>query len=160
MWHAVLTAFPHRSFATSLLCNIALAISWMILFFLSITPFCWGVIGVENSWVVPALMQKDSNWEFLNSLSRSLRIWSTFNPFSFCTLLYNDLMWWGASDFDCSKMTQVNLVKLLTTTMMYFFPLRDSVLVGPIRSTWRSSRGLAVAVVKVAWCWAFVCFPS
>ena len=160
VWHAVLMAYPHKFLATSLLCSMALAISWITLFFLSTTPFCWGVIEAENSWEIPDLVLNDSIYEFLNSLPWSFRILSIFKLFSFCSLVHKASMWLGASDLDHRRMIQVYLVKSSTTTMMYLLPLRDSVLVKPIRFRCRSSNGLDVADVWVPRCLAFVYFPS
>ena len=56
-------------------------------------------------------------------------------------------MFLGASDLDLRRMTQVYLVKSSTTTMMYLFPPRDSVLIGPMRSKCSSSKGLDVVDV-------------
>ena len=156
----MLTASPYKFLATSLLYNMALAISWITLFFLSTTPFCWGVIGLENSWDIPDLVQKDSIYEFSNYLPWSLRIRSIFRFFSFYNLVHRALMCSRASDLDRRRMTQVYLVKLSTTTIMYLLPPRDSVLVGPIRSKCRSSNGLDVVDVWVLGCLAFVYFPS
>ena len=160
VWQAVLTASPYKFLATSLLCNMALAISWITMFFLSTTPFYWGVIGVENSWDIPDLVQKDSIYEFSNSLPWSLRIRSIFRLFSFCNLLHKVSMCSGASNLDRRRMTQVNLVKSSTITTMYLFPPRDSVLVVPIRSRCSSSNDQDVANVWVPGCLAFFCFPS
>ena len=128
----VLTASPHKFLATSLLCSMALTISWITLFFLSTTPFCWGVIGAKNSWEIPDLVQNDSIYEFSNSLPWSLRIRSIFKLFSFYSLVHKASMCSGASDLDRRRMTQVYLVKSSTTTMMYLLPQKDSVLVGPM----------------------------
>ena len=132
----------------------------MTLFFHSTTLFCWGVMGAENSWAMPVLVQNCSNWEFSNSLSWSL--WRRFiiTHFSFCNLLHKIFIFWGALDLNFSKIAHVNLIKLSTTTMIYLLRPRDSVLAGPMRSIWSSSSGLAVAMVKVAWLWAFPYFPS
>ena len=98
VWNAMLTAYPHKFLATSLLCNMALAISWITLFFLSTTPFCWGVIGAKNSWDILDLVQK-------NSLPWSLRIWSIFRLFSFCNFVHKATMCSGASDLDRNSIT-------------------------------------------------------
>ena len=156
----MLSASPHKFLATSLLCNMALAISWITLFFLSTTPFCWGVIEAENSWDIPDLVQKDSVFEFSNFLPWSLRIRSIFRLFSFCNLVHKVSMCSRVSDLNHRRMTQMYLVKSSTTTMMYLLPLRDSVLVGRIRSRCRSSNDLDVSDVWVPGCLAFVCFPS
>ena len=156
----MLTASPYIFLATSLLCNMALAIYWMTLFFLSTTPFCWGVIGAENSWDISDLVQKDSIYEFSNSLKWSLRIWLIFMFFSFCSLVHKVSMCSGASDLDLRRMTQVYLVKSSHTTMICLFPPRDSVLVGPMRSKCSNFNGLDVVDVWVSGCLAFVCFPS
>ena len=140
VWHVVLMASPHMFLATSLLCNMALAISWITLFFLSTASFCGGVIGAENSWDIPDLVQKDSMYEFSNSLSSSFWIRSIFKLFLFCNLVHKVSMCSGASILDLRRMTQVYLVKSFTTTMMYLFPPRDSVLVGPLRSGCSSSK--------------------
>ena len=110
----MLSASPHKFLATSLLCNMALAISWITLFFLSITPFCWKVIGVENSWDIPTLVQKDSTYEFSNSLPWPLRIRSIFRLFSFYNLVHKASICSRALDLDRRSMTQVYLVKSST----------------------------------------------
>ena len=138
---------------------MALAISWITLFFPSTIPFCWGVIGVENSWDLHDLVQKDSMYKFSNSLPWSLWIRSIFKLFSFCNLVYKASMCSRASDLDLRRMTQVYLVKSSTTTMMYLFLPRDSVLVEPMRSKCSSSNGLDVVIVWVLGCLAFVSFP-
>ena len=119
VWHAVLTASLHKFLATSLLCNIALAISWITPIFLSTTPFYWGVIGVKNSWDIPDLVQRDSIYEFSNSLPWSLQIQSIFRHFLFCNFVHKASMYSGASNLDRRRMTQVYLGKSSTTTMMY-----------------------------------------
>ena len=139
---------------------MALAISWITLFFLSTTPFCWGVIGAENSWEILDLVQNDFVYVFSNSLPWSLQILSIFKFFSFYSLVHKAFMCLGALDLDRRRMTQVYLVKSSSITMMYLLPSRDSVLVRPIRSRCRSSNGLDVADVWVSGCLAFVCFPS
>ena len=149
VWQSVLTASPHKFLVTSLLCNMALAIYWITLFFLSTTPFWWGVIRAENSWDIPNLVQKDSIYEFSNSLPWSLQIRSIFRLFSFCNLVHNDSMCSGASDLDRRRMTQVYLVKSSTTTKMNLFPPRDSIFVRPIRSRCSSPNGLEVANIWV-----------
>ena len=105
VWQAVLTTSPHKFLATSLLCNMALAISWIIMFFLSTTSFCWGVIGAENSWDIPDLVQKDSIYEFLNSLPWSLRIRSIFRLFPFYSLVQKASMCSRVSYLDRKRMT-------------------------------------------------------
>ena len=65
-----------------------------------------------------------------------------------------------AFDLDLRRKTQVYLVKLSTTTMIYLLSQRNSVLVGPMRSKCSSSKGLDVAYVWVLGCFAFVCFPN
>ena len=82
------------------------------------------------------------------------------SPFSFCSLLHKVSNWEGALDLNRSRIAQVNLVKSSTTIIMYIFPPRDFVLVGPIRSMCKSSRGLVVAVVNVAGCYALDFFFS
>ena len=139
---------------------MALAISWITLFFLSPTLFYWGVIGAENSWEIPDLVQNDSIYEFSNSLSWSLRILSIFKLFSFCSLVHKASMCSRELDLDRRRMTQVFLVKSSTTTMMYLLLPRNLVLVGPIRSRCKSSNSLDVADVWVPGCLAFVYFPS
>ena len=153
-------ASPHKFLAISLLCNIALTISWITFFSLSTTPFYWGVIGAKNSWDIPDLVQKDSIYEFSNSLPWSLQIWSIFSLFSFCNLVCKASMCIGASDLDRRRMTQVYPVKSSTITIMYLFPPRDSVLVRPIRSKCSSSNGLDVVDIWVPGCFSFVCFLS
>ncbi|PNY10276.1 cysteine-rich receptor-like protein kinase, partial [Trifolium pratense] len=44
-----------------------LADSYKVLFFLSTTPFYCGVMGEENSWMMPSEAQKSENLEFSNS---------------------------------------------------------------------------------------------
>ena len=132
----------------------------MTLFFLFMTPFCWGVIGAENSWDIPDLVQKDFMYEFSNSLPRTLQIQSIFKLFSFCNLVHKTSMCSRASNLDLRRMTQVYLVKSSTTTMIYLFPPRDSVLVRPMRSRCSSSNGLDVGDVWVLGCLAFVYFLS
>ena len=151
---------PHKFLATCLLCNMALAIFWITLLFLSTTPFCWRVIGAENPWHIPDLVQKDCMYEFSNSLPWSLWIRSIFKLFSFCNLVHKASMCSGESDLDLIRMTQVYLVKSSTTIMIYLFPPRDSVLVGLMRSRCSSSNGLNVVNVWVPGCLAFACFLS
>jgi len=47
--------------------SIVLAIYCKDMFFLSTTPFCFGVLGEENSWRTPCVSEKYSNCLFLNS---------------------------------------------------------------------------------------------
>jgi len=46
---------------------MVLGISCKVLFFLYTTPFCCGVLGEENSWIIPCFSQKISNGSFSNS---------------------------------------------------------------------------------------------
>jgi len=46
---------------------MVLAISCKDLFFLSTTPFYCGVLGEENSWIIPCFSQNISNGSFSNS---------------------------------------------------------------------------------------------
>lgn len=126
----------------------------MTRFFHSTTPFYWGVIGTENSWAIPTSLQNCSNWEFSKSFPWSLRRWFMHTPFSFYNLLYKISICWGASNLDLSKIAHVNLVKSSSRTIIYLLPPRDFVWM------WKSSRGLDVVVVNVAWWWVLVCFPS
>ena len=82
------------------------------------------------------------------------------SPFSFSSLLHKVSSWEGASDLNRSRIAQVNLVKSSITIIMYLFPTRDFVLVGPIRSMCKSSRGLEVTVVNVAGCYALDFFSK
>ena len=160
VWHVVWTTSPYKFLATSLFCNMALAISWITPFFLSTIPFYWGVLRAENSWDIPDLVQNDSMYEFSNSLPWSFRIRSIFRLFLFCNLVHKASMCLGAFDLDLRRMTQVYLVKSYTKTMMYLFLPRNSALVVPMRSRCSSSNGLDVAEVWVFGCLAFICCPS
>ena len=93
MWHVVFIALTHKFLATSLLCIIFLAFSWMSLFFLLTTPFCWGAIGAENSWAMPTSIQKCFNWEFSDSLPWLL--WSLQSLLSCSVIFYERSLFFG-----------------------------------------------------------------
>ena len=140
MWHKVFTTSPQNFWGICLFSNITLAISWITRFFLSTTPFCWVVSGAKNSLLIPFFSQNDSNLAFSNSLPWSLLILTIGTPFSFYSLLQWVSNFSHTFDFSLRNSTHVYLEKSSTMTIMYLFPPRLSVLVGPIRSMWRSSK--------------------
>ena len=159
MWHEVFMASPQKFWGICLFSSITLAISWITRFFLFTTPFCWRVLGAENSILIPFFAQNDSNLAFLNSFPWSLLILTIGAPFSFYSFLQRISNFSHASNFSLRNSTQVYLEKSSTRTIMYLFPPRLSILVDPIRSTWRSSKHREVAITFTLWWLAFVCFP-
>ena len=127
MWHAVFTASPHNNFVMLLLFNMTLAISWITLFFLSTTPFCWGVLGAENSCLVPWSLQKDPSLEFSNSLPWSILMRATIAFFSIWSFLHRCIIFSGVSDLSLKRITQVYRVKhlpqLVCTSFLWDFEL-------------------------------------
>ena len=158
MWHEVFTASPQNFWGICLFSSITLAISWITRFFVSNTLFCWGVLGAENSFLIPFFSQNNSNLAFSNSLPWSLLILIIRTPFSFFSLLHRISNFSHDSYFSLRNSTQVYLEKSSTMTIMYLFPPRLSVFVGPIKSTWRNSKQREVAITFILWWFAFVCF--
>ena len=97
--------FSPKRLGILLIFNMTLAISWTTLFFLSTTPFCWGVLGVENSFFVPWSLQKDMSLEFLNSLSWSLLIRAIKIFFYTCNFLHRWIILLAASDLSFKRTT-------------------------------------------------------
>lgn len=65
----------------------AYTISWITRFFHFTSPFCYGVIGANNSCLMPLSSHKFAKLEFSNSLSWSLRILLMYYPLSFWNFL-------------------------------------------------------------------------
>src|ERR1044072_3595169 len=65
------------SWCEPFLCNV--------LFLLSTTPFCYGVLGQEKSWEMPLESKRFSKSLFSNSPPRSLLTLTILQLFSFCT---------------------------------------------------------------------------
>ena len=63
--------------------SIVLAISTIVLFFLSTTPFYWGVLGEENVCEMPFSLQNVLKNSFLNSVPWSLLMKEIQKSFSF-----------------------------------------------------------------------------
>ena len=58
---AILAASSHRGMGISWSWSIALATSVIVLFFLSATPFCYGLYGVVNSLLIPESLHNSLN---------------------------------------------------------------------------------------------------
>jgi len=63
----VLTASTQKYFGKLVSFKSVLASSSKDLFFLSTTPFCYGVLGVEKQCLIPNFSQNFSNFSFWNS---------------------------------------------------------------------------------------------
>ena len=143
------TLFPH---------SIALAISCRVLFFLSTTPFCWGVLGAAYRCLIPWLWQNLSNSSFWNSPPWSLLI-CTMPPFSCLSCKAKIRKLSNASDLFLRKSTHVYLEKSSTMTKMYFFPAMLSGVIGPMRSMCTSSSIPLDLISEICLCWTFTCLP-
>ena len=64
----VLTAYAQKYFGRGVSFKRVLAISSRALFFLSTTPFCWGVLGAEKLCSIPCSSQNNSKSLFSKSL--------------------------------------------------------------------------------------------
>ena len=132
----MLTASAQKYVGNLASSNIVLPASIRVLFFLSTTPFCWGVPGAENCWVIPLTLQNSSITEFLNSVPLSLlRILTLYLvPVSISLTWSSNIS--AVSSFLWRKYTQVNLVNSSTMTRVYLFLLMDMTFTGPNKSRW------------------------
>src|ERR1044071_4910194 len=89
--------------------NIVLAPSIKVLFFLSTTPFCSGVLATLNCLIIPLDKQKSFRVLFLNSVPLSLLIVLTGREYCFSTCRMKNLMISAASSLENKKNTHVNL---------------------------------------------------
>jgi len=60
----VLTTFAQKHLGVKFTFNIFLSISCKALFSLSITPFCYGVLGVEKICVIPKFSKTSQRFSF------------------------------------------------------------------------------------------------
>ena len=130
--------------------SMTLAISCKVLFFILTTPFCYRVLGPENSCSRPLFPHIFSNKDFSNSLSCSFLILLIFKGLLLCSLYIICHNSSNASHLVMRKFTQVNLEKSSTHTYIYIyiyiylFPTMLYTCMGPIRSMWTNSSTLVV----------------
>ena len=99
MWHDVFTTSTQNFYGMPLLRGITIVISWITRFFLTTTPFCYGVFRAENSFLIPCSLQNASNLAFLNSFPWTLLILTMGTPFSFLSFLHSFSFFSHASYF-------------------------------------------------------------
>ena len=90
--------------------NMVLAISYTILFFLSMTPFCWGVLAAKNYIFIPFSSQNYMNYFDMNSPPLSnFKHW-ILESISFSTISLNILKFLNASNFFFRQYVAIILV--------------------------------------------------
>ena len=114
--------------------SMVLAASIRVLFFLSTTPFCSGVLGMLNCLAIPFDTQNSSNSLFLNSVPLSLLKTFTGKSYCFSTFVTNSFRIPAVSSLEWRKKVHVNLEKSSTITSQYLFFLRLMICTGPNRS--------------------------
>ena len=150
----VLTASTQKYFGKQDSLKMVLASSSRDLFFLSITSFCWGVLGAEKLWKFPNFSQKPMNLSFWNSSPWSLRMGEMLPQLMFCNHLASFLNVENAPLLYSKNNVHVNLEN---NYCILFIP-RLMVLEGPNKFMWSSSRGLEVKTFfSLKEC--FICFP-
>ncbi|KAF5757203.1 hypothetical protein HanXRQr2_Chr17g0823801 [Helianthus annuus] len=103
---------------------MVLAASIKVLFFLSTTPFCSGVLEMLYCLTIPFFTQKASNSLFLNSVPLSLLKLFTGRSNCFSTCVTKSCKMPAVSSLKCKKKVHVNLEKSSTITKQYLFFLR------------------------------------
>ena len=101
------TTSAQKCFARLFSWSLVLAISCKDLFFLYTTPFCCGVLGEENSWMIPCFSQKISNGLFSNSPPWSLLTIKIFSYFSDWFWMQNLLNTSYESSLDLRNLTML-----------------------------------------------------
>ena len=137
-----------------------LAISMMVLFFLSATPFCCGVYRVVNCLCIPYSLQN-----FRNSFeiySPPLSVLNTFmcSPLWFST---SALKFWNFSKTSLlflRKYIQVFLVKSSMNVKKYRLPANDGACIGPHKSEWIISKGVFALMLFPDGKLSLCCFPK
>ena len=135
-----------------------LAISCKDLFFLSITPFCWGVLDKKN-YGRYLFHQIRFQWKHFQVLLHDHSLQRQFSNLSFWTFLQNFLNASKVSSLWERNKTHMNLEKSLTITNPYLFPPMLSILVGPNKSACSSSRILSEVTAFLGWKLDLVCLP-
>lgn len=135
------------------------AISIRVLFFLSTTRFCWGVLGVKKLCLITNLSQNSLTLELLNFV-----LWTDLIPIIlsfnfFCTFLAKVTKTKNVSSFYQKNMVQVNMEQSSPTTRMYLLPFVLAILTGLNRFIWSSSRGLDMLTCFLCLKEDLVCFP-
>ena len=103
----------------------------MVMFFHSVTPFCYGVYAVVNCLCIPFTSQKLLNSFYVNSLPRSTRKARIGVFVSFSTQILNLLKASKTYDFSVKKKTHVFLLKSSIKVNKYHFLLLEMGLIGP-----------------------------
>ena len=96
---AVLAASDHRCIGRSWSWSMALAASMIILFFLSVTPFCCGLYGVVNSLLIHESLHNSLNSFDVHSPPLSDRKVLIFFSVWFYTRTLNSLNFLNTSSF-------------------------------------------------------------
>ena len=139
--------------------SMTLTISWRIQFFLSTTQFCWGVQGTGYSCLIPFELQKRLTSILSNSLLFITLIVMIRWPVSTWILLHKDLKCSMVLDFSLRKQIKEYLKKSSTTTRAYLFLPLLSMHMGPMRFTWRKSKGPVMLIPWIFLCVLFTCLP-
>ena len=121
---------------------MARVMSRIVQFFLSTTPFCRGVYGIEKCLCIPCSLQKEINSLEVNSPLLSVLRQISFNSFSLSACALKLLKASNASNFCFNRETHSILVQSSTSRRKYLLPPRVSRAKGPQRSPWISSSGL------------------
>ena len=107
-WQVVSTTSAQKCFGVLYSSSIVLAISMSVRFFLSTTPFCWGVYVAENSCEIPSSSRKVSTFAFLNFVQLSLRTFLIFTSNWFWAFLAKFLKIFWTCNLSSRKNTHVN----------------------------------------------------
>ena len=153
------TASAQKYRGSFALFNIVLVASTKVLFFLSTTPFCCGVLGAEYCREIPFSVQNLFRIAFLNYVPLSNLIFLT-GRFACNSILF---MWsmiiLGVSSFKLINNTQVYLKKSSTITRAYRFLDKDITFTGPNNFICKSCSGSVILVISLLLCDAFFDFP-
>ena len=79
IWIVVCTSCTQKISLSLESFNMVLAISSIVLFFLSTTPFCWGILAIDNFLFIPCSPKKSQNLFELTHLHCLIsRFWFSF----------------------------------------------------------------------------------
>ena len=116
---------PSLACASPFVAYLASACLWRYLFFLSVTPFCQGMLGQVNWHHILCAYKYLKNSFNVYFPPLSIRRHLILCPTSLSTLFLNSLDLSSASDFSFIKSTQTYLEKSLIKVIMYLYLLID-----------------------------------
>ncbi|MFS7975642.1 hypothetical protein Hanom_Chr10g00882971 [Helianthus anomalus] len=106
---------------------MVLTASIKVLFFLSTTPFCYGVLGMLYCLTIPFFTQKASNSLFFNSVPLSLLKLFTGRSNCFSTCVTRSCKMHAVSSFECKKESPCKPRKVINynQTISFLFEAHD-----------------------------------